>query len=99
MSFNLTINFESYEDIQLFINDMNKFKQWKTKQDNKKKSKDINEEVKDVIESLKTDTPDKRGLHQQHYHNEAKLYHNQHKELSYRECLKIVYSNKNNNNI
>ena len=42
-------------------------------------------------------TDDKRGLHQQAYHNQAKLYHQENPHLSYRDCLKVVY--KKNKNI
>ena len=55
---------------------MNKFKNWKNKQKNKEKNQmkepiEINE---DLVEVLKSDVQDRRGLHQQAYHNEAKIY-------------------------
>ena len=36
MSFNLSINFESFEELDNFVRDMNKFKLWKSKQGKKK---------------------------------------------------------------
>jgi hypothetical protein len=43
-----------------------------------------------------TFTEDKRGMHQQAYHNQAKLYQKENPHLSYRECLKVVYKNNKN---
>ena len=99
MSFTLTLEFPNYEELAEFICDMNKFKNWKSKQKNKEKNQmkepiEINE---DLVEVLKTE--DNRGKHQQAYHNEAKIYQNQHPELSYRDCLKFIYSHKINKNI
>jgi len=96
MSFNLTINFDKFEDLESFVNDINKFKNWKSKQENKKKNqiKEPTEINDNLVEVLKTDIQDKRGLHQQQYHNEAKLYQNQNPHLSYREALQYVYKNK-----
>ena len=91
MSFNLTINFESFEELDNFVRDMNKFKIWKSKQD-KKKEKQIHPD-NEIDEQKFNFTDDRRGLHQQHYHNEAKIYQSQHPELSYREALKLVYKN------
>jgi len=88
MSISLNISFENLEDLEIFISDMNRFKKWKSKQI-KKKEKPINTD-NEVVETFNI-TDDKRGLHQQHYHNQAKLYHNQHPELSYREALQYVY--------
>ena len=99
MSFNLTINFDKFEDLELFVNDINKYKTWKSKQEFKKKNqiKEPSELNDDLVDALKTD--DKRGLHQQHYHNEAKIYQSEHPEMSYRDCLKFIYSHKINKNI
>ena len=38
MSFNLTINFDKFEDLESFVNYINKFKNWKSKQEIKKKT-------------------------------------------------------------
>ena len=99
MSFNLTINFDKFEDLELFVNDINKYKTWKSKQEIKKKNqiKEPSEINDDLVDALKTD--DKRGLHQQEYHNQAKIYQNEHPEMSYRDCLKFIYSHKINKNI
>jgi hypothetical protein len=99
MSFNLTINFDKFEDLELFVNDINKYRNWKSKQEIKKKNqiKEPSELNDDLVDALKTD--DKRGLHQQHYHNEAKIYQSEHPEMSYRDCLKFIYSHKINKNI
>ena len=94
MSFNLTINFDKFEDLELFVNDINKYKTWKSKQEIKKKNqiKEPTEINDNLVEVLKND--DKRGLHQQEYYNKAKLYQNENPHLSYRDCLKTIYSNK-----
>ena len=94
MSFNLSIQFDTFEDLEKFVHDMNKYKNWKSKQE-KKKEKQTHLDI-EVNEQFSF-TDDKRGLHQQAYHNEAKLHHQQHPELSYRDCLKVVY--KKNKNI
>ena len=94
MSFNLSIQFDTFEDLEAFIADMNKYKKWKSKQEEKKKEKPINDDT-EVVEQF-TFTDDKRGMHQQAYHNQAKLYHKEHPELSYRDCLKFVYKNNKN---
>ena len=101
MSFNLTINFDKFEDLELFVNDINKYKTWKSKQEIKKKNqiKEPSELNDDLVDVLKTDVQDKRGLHQQEYHNQAKLYQNENPHLSYREALKFIYSHKINKNI
>ena len=39
---------------------------------------------------------DKRVLHQQRYHNDAKIYQSEHPELSCREALNFVYKNNKN---
>ena len=101
MSFTLTLDFPNYEELAEFITEMHKFKNWKSKQEIKKKNQinqpsEINDDLVDV---LKTDVQDKRGLHQQEYHNQAKLYQNENPHLSYREALKFIYSHKINKNI
>ena len=98
MSYTLTLNFDNYELLCDFISDMNKFKNWKSKQEIKKKNqtKDPIEINDDLVEVLKTDVQDKRGLHQQQYHNQAKLYQNENPHLSYREALQYVYKNIKN---
>ena len=60
----------------------------------KKKEKPMNYDI-EVVERFAF-TNDKRGMHQQAYHNQAKLYHKEHPELSYRECLRVVYKNNKN---
>ena len=99
MSFTLTLDFPNYEELAEFITEMHKFKNWKSKQEIKKKNQinqpsEIND---DLVDTLKND--DKRGLHQQEYHNQAKIYQNEHPEMSYRDCLKFIYSHKINKNI
>ena len=93
MSISISLNFDSFEDLEGFIADMNKYKKWKSKQE-KKKEKPMNDDT-EVVEQF-TFTDDKRGMHQQAYHNQAKLYHKDHPELSYRDCLKFVYKNNKN---
>ena len=90
MSFNLTINFESFEELDNFVRDMNKFKIWKSKQD-KKKEKQAHPD--NEIDEQFIFKDDKRGIHQQHYHNLAQIYKSEHPEISYREALKFVYKN------
>ena len=99
MSFTLTLDFANYEELFDFITEMHKFKNWKSKQEIKKKNqiKEPSEINDDLVDVLKTE--DKRGAHQQHYHNEAKIYQNEHPEMSYRDCLKFIYSHKINKNI
>ena len=94
MTFTLTLDFVNYEELAEFITEMYKYKTWKSKQEIKKKNqiKEPTEINDNLVEVLKND--DKRGLHQQEYHNKAKLYQNEHPEMSYRDCLKIIYSNK-----
>ena len=94
MTFTLTLDFVNYEELAEFITEMYKYKTWKSKQENKKKNqiKEPTEINDNLVEVLKND--DKRGLHQQEYHNKAKLYQNENPHLSYRDCLKIIYSNK-----
>ena len=84
MSFNFTINFDSFEQLNNYIEDLNKYKKWKEKKENKK--------IDEIATSFDI-KEDKRGKHQQEYHNLAKIYQNQNPTLSYRECLKIVYKN------
>ena len=101
MSFQLTLDFATYEELAEFITEMYKYKTWKSKQEIKKKNqiKEPSEINDDLVDVLKTDVQDKRGLHQQHYHNEAKIYQSEHPEMSYRDCLKFIYSHKINKNI
>ena len=96
MTFTLTLDFVNYEELAEFITEMYKYKTWKSKQEIKKKNqiKEPTEINDDLVEVLKTDIQDKRGLHQQQYHNEAKLYQNENPHLSYREALQYVYKNK-----
>ena len=96
MTFTLTLDFINYEELAEFITEMYKYKTWKSKQEIKKKNqiKEPTEINDDLVEVLKTDIQDKRGLHQQQYHNEAKLYQNENPHLSYREALQYVYKNK-----
>ena len=91
MSFNLSINFETFEQLQDFMSEFNKFKKLQEKKTNKK----IDILASNVSELTKED--DKRGQHQQYYHNKAKEYQFENPHLSYKECLKIVYKNNKNN--
>ena len=54
----------------------------------KKKEKPDTEKVEQF-----TFTEDRLGMHQQAYHNQAKLYQKENPHLSYREALKEVYKN------
>jgi hypothetical protein len=88
MSFNLSINFETFEDLQTFMIEFNKFK--------KIQEKKINKKVDELATNSFKEITDNRGKHQQHYHNLAKLYQSEHPEYSYKQCLKIVYKNNKN---
>ena len=88
MSIRISLNFDSFEDLELFIADMNKYRKWKSKRE-KKKEKPTNEDT-ETGEQF-TFTEDRRGMHQQAYHNQAKLYQKENPHLSYREALKEVY--------
>ena len=90
MSISININFDTFEDLEIFIADMNKYKKWKSKQE-KKKEKPTNDDT-ETVEQF-TFTEDRRGMHQQAYHNQAKLYQKENPHLSYREALKEVYKN------
>ena len=72
---------------------------WKNvKKIRKQKLNKTNENIKyNIIEVLKSDITDKRGLHEKKYHTDAKIYHSEHSKLSYRAALNFVY--KNNKNI
>ena len=96
MTFTLTLDFVNYEELAEFITEMYKYKTWKSKQEIKKKNqiKEPTEINDDLVDVLKTDVQDRRGIHQQEYHNQAKLYQHENPHLSYRDCLKIIYSNK-----
>ena len=85
MSFNLSINFETFEDLQLFMIEFNRFK--------KIQDKKINKKVDELAINSFIEKEDKRGKHQQDYHNQTKIYQSEHPELSYREALKIIYKN------
>ena len=89
MSFNLSINFETFEDLQLFMIEFNRFK--------KIQDKKINKKVDELAINSFIEKEDKRGKHQQEYHNLAKIHQSEHPELSYREALKII--SKNNKTI
>jgi hypothetical protein len=88
MSFNLSINFECFEDLQTFMIEFNKFK--------KIQEKKINKKVDELVTNSFSEVKDNRGRHQQKYHNLAKIYQSEHPELSYKECLRIVYKNNKN---
>ena len=85
MSFNLSINFETFEDLNSFMTELNRFK--------KNQDKKINKKVDELSTNSFIEKEDKRGLHQQAYHNLAKIYQAEHPELSYRQALKIIYKN------
>ena len=38
MSISININFDTFEELEVFIADMNKYKKWKSKQEKKKKN-------------------------------------------------------------
>ena len=88
MSFNLSINFETFEHLQFFMIEFNKFK--------KIQEKKINKKVDELACNSFSEVKDNRGRHQQKYHNLAKIYQSEHPELSYKECLRIVYKNNKN---
>ena len=85
MSFNLSINFDTFEDLQTFMIEFNRFK--------KIQDKKLNKKVDELAANSFIEKEDKRGLHQQAYHNQTKIYQSEHPELSYRQALKIVYKN------
>ena len=90
MSYSLTLDFESYEELCDFIT---QFKTFKEKQF-KKKEKEFIDTYSNLTDiNLKEDKQDKRGQHQVLYHNLAKQYQTEHPELSYRECLSFIYKN------
>ena len=93
MSFNLSINFDTFEDLESFVNNMNKYKVWKNKQE-KKKGKQINQPKDEDDQHSFID--EKRGIHIKAYHNEAKIYQNENPALSYRECLAAIYKKNKN---
>ena len=81
MSFKSTLAFNNYEELCGYINNMEKCK----KKQEKKKS---NETIQDnSIDVLKSEAIDKRGMHQQRYHNLAKIYQDEHKALSYKDAI------------
>ena len=89
MSYSLTLDFDSYDELCDFIT---QFKQFKEKQF-KKKEKEFIDTYSNLTDINKEDKLDKRGQHQVLYHNLAKQYQNEHPELSYREALRFVYKN------
>ena len=91
MSYSLTLDFDSYDELCDFIT---QFKSFKEKQ-YKKKEKEFIQAYDNLNDNLKdTDKQnDRRGQHQVIYHNLAKQYQNDHPELSYRDSLKFVYKN------
>ena len=89
MSYSLTLDFESYDELCDFIT---QFKTFKEKQF-KKKEKEFIDTYSNLTDINKEDKLDKRGQHQVLYHNLAKQYQNEHPELSYREALRFVYKN------
>ena len=56
----------------------------------------LNKKVDELATNTFTEIKDKRGAHQLEYHNKAKIYQSEHPELSYKECLRIVYKNNKN---
>ena len=88
MSYSLTLDFESYDELCDFIT---QFKTFKEKQFKKKEKEFI--DTYSNLTDIKEDKLDKRGQHQVLYHNLAKQYQNEHPELSYREALRFVYKN------
>ena len=91
MSFSLNLKFETYDELCEFITT---FKAYKEKQ-HKRKEKEFLDTYSNLneIREDKEDKNDRRGAHQVVYHNLAQQYHQQHPELSYRDCLKHVYKN------
>ena len=89
MSFSLNLKFETYDELCEFITT---FKAYKEKQ-HKKKEKEFLDTYSNLNEIKEDSKEDKRGAHQVIYHNLAQQYKQNHPELSYRECLKIVYKN------
>ena len=71
MSFNLSFNFETFEDLECYVHHVNKFKLWKSKQE---KTKEKQTHLENKIDEQFSFTDDRRGLYQQHYHNQAKIY-------------------------
>ena len=91
MSYSLTLDFESYDELCDFIT---QFKTFKEKQFKKKEKEfiDTYSNLADIKED-KQDKIDRRGAHQVLYHNLAKQYQNENPTLSYREALRFVYKN------
>ena len=89
MSYSLSLDFESYEELCNFITQFKAYKQ----KEFKKKDKEFVDTYSNLTDINKEDKLDKRGQHQVIYHNMAKEYQLQHPELSYREALKFVYKN------
>ena len=89
MSYSLTLDFDSYDELCDLIT---QFKSFKEKQ-YKKKEKEFIETYSNLTDINKEDKQDKRGQHQVLYHNMAKQYQLENPELSYREALRFVYKN------
>ena len=92
MSYSLTLDFDSYDELCDFIT---QFKQFKEKQFKKKEKEfiDTYSNLTDINKEDKLDKNDRRGQHQIIYHNLAKQYQNENPHLSYRDALKYVYKN------
>ena len=89
MSYSLSLDFQSYDELCDFIT---QFKQFKEKQF-KKKEKEFIDSYSNLTDIKDDNKEDRRGQHQIIYHNLAKQYQQEHPELSYRDSLKFVYKN------
>ena len=91
MSCKLSLTFDNYKKLCEYINNTKNVTKEKKKEI---KSNQINKAIEvNIIDALKSKVTDKRGLHQQRYHNLAKIYQCEHQDLSYREALQIFYKN------
>ena len=88
MSYSLSFDFETYDELCEFIT---QFKAYKEKQLKKKEKEFI--DTYSNMDNLKEDKIDRRGQHQVVYHNLAKQYQQENPTLSYREALAFVYKN------
>ena len=71
----------NYEELCEYINDMEKCKR---KQENQELNQ-TNETIEsNIIDVLKSEVLDNRGLHQQKYHSTELNYQSEHPELSYK---------------
>ena len=89
MSYSLSLDFETYEELCEFIT---QFKSFKEKQF-KKKEKEFIDTYSNLTDITKEEKTDRRGQHQLIYHNLAKQYQQENPLLSYREALRFVYKN------